>query len=39
MAGFLGVVPQATNIIIVNIAVLFFQIPYGIQSAATALIG
>ena len=39
MAGFLGVVPQAANIIILNIGLLFFQIPYGIQSAGCALVG
>lgn len=39
MTGALGVVPQATNIIILNITIVCFQIPYGIQSAACALVG
>lgn len=39
MSGFLGVEAQAVNVIALNIITIVFQIPYGIQQAACALIG
>ena len=39
MAGCLGVEEQAVNVIVLNILALTFQIPYGIQQSACAMIG
>ena len=38
-SSYFGVTSQAAYVIVYNILALMFQVPYGIQSSTTALIG